>query len=188
MAAADDGSRWAIWWMIFSGVFERHPRLRLVIAENPGAWWTPLMEEMDSIAMLTLPKKPSEYAQTNLFHGATFLSKGEAERAVADGYYTNTLWGSDYPHIEGTWQLPHSDDEETYTHKSLRYTFAEIPLDKTRAMVGLNAIDVYGLDRDHLQAVANRIQAPTKQSITEHLDTIPDDPGMFAFRTVGPWG
>ena len=32
-------SKRAIWWMIFAGVFERHPGLKLVITETPGSWF-----------------------------------------------------------------------------------------------------------------------------------------------------
>ena len=32
-------SKRAIWWMIFAGVFERHPGLKLVITETPGNWF-----------------------------------------------------------------------------------------------------------------------------------------------------
>ena len=32
-------SRRAIWWLIFAGVFERHPGLKLVITETPGNWF-----------------------------------------------------------------------------------------------------------------------------------------------------
>jgi hypothetical protein len=50
---AMEGGGWsarrAIWWMIFGGVFERHPRLQLVITETPGNWWPALAKEMDSI-------------------------------------------------------------------------------------------------------------------------------------------
>ena len=35
--------------LIFGGVFERHPRLKLVLTESPGAWWNFVLKEMDSI-------------------------------------------------------------------------------------------------------------------------------------------
>ena len=34
-------SRRAVWWLIFAGVFERHPGLKLVITETPGNWFPP---------------------------------------------------------------------------------------------------------------------------------------------------
>jgi hypothetical protein len=56
-------------------------------------------------------------------------------------------------------------------------------------MVGLNAVDVYGLDGAALQAVANRMCAPSPDEMAMPLDDsdVPDVHGMFVFRRVGPW-
>jgi hypothetical protein len=124
-----------------------------------------------------------------VFHGATFMSPSEAQHAVAEDYWTNVMWGSDYPHVEGTWQFPADEDEEPQTHLSLRDTFAGIDEEKVRAMVGLKAIDVFNLDRDKLQQVANRICAPSYDEVNTPLPEadIPPNHGMFAFRREGPW-
>ena len=42
-------SKRAIWWMIFAGVFERHPGLKLVITETPGSWFKSTAEELDGV-------------------------------------------------------------------------------------------------------------------------------------------
>ena len=52
------------------------------------------------------------------------------------GYDRNVLWGSDYPHLEGTWQFTAEEDEEPQTHLSLRFTFAGLPERPVRGMVG----------------------------------------------------
>jgi predicted TIM-barrel fold metal-dependent hydrolase len=185
-------SKRLIWSLAFHGVFEDYPDLKLMIAEIPGDWWPALMQEMDSVkaqgAVFT-PKKPSEYCANNVFHGATFMSHDEALSAVTEGYYTNIMWGSDYPHVEGTWQLPGGDDEEPQTHLALRDTFADIAIDKVRRMAGLNAIDVYGLDGAKLQQVANRICAPSPDEMATPLpdSDVPEVHGMFVFRKIGPW-
>src|SRR4051812_26211695 len=57
--------------MIMSGVFERHPNLKLVFTEHPGDWWRIKLADLDSLHyMAGLPKKPSEYAKNNVFIGA----------------------------------------------------------------------------------------------------------------------
>ena len=58
------------------------------------------------------------------------------------------MWGSDYPHPEGTW--PHTAD---YFEK----TFSNFPEEDGRRILGENAVDFYGLDRERLRAVANQI-------------------------------
>jgi hypothetical protein len=139
----------------------------------------------------TIPgcRAPSEVCATNVFHGATFMSRREAEHAVDENYWANIVWGSDYPHTEGTWQFPEAEGEEPQTHLALRDSFAGIDEHKVRAMVGLNGIRAYDLDHEKLQAVANRICAPSWDEVDTPLDAgdVPANHGMFAFRTRGPW-
>jgi predicted TIM-barrel fold metal-dependent hydrolase len=60
----------------------------------------------------------------------------------------NIMWGSDYPHPEGTWP---------YTREQMRETFHGLPEEELAAMLGGNAIGLYGFDRDALARVAERI-------------------------------
>ena len=66
------------------------------------------------------------------------------------------MWGSDYPHLEGTWPN---------TLPALQATFG--PLEKeeeTRAMLGETAAEVFGFDVDLLRETAERV-GPTLQEI-----------------------
>jgi predicted TIM-barrel fold metal-dependent hydrolase len=199
LEAAGGMNRRPIPRMIFGGVFERHPGLKLAMTEQPGVWIPYMLSEMDS-AWLGHPtrgeplrKAPSEYFRSNVFVGASFMAPFEARAAIDDGSWRNLFWGRDYPHPEGTWKYTEDLDEMPLTHLSLRHTFAGLPEEQVRAMVGTNAIEVYGLDADKLSAVAARI-GPTFDEITAVLEDVPelDGPtreqmGRFAFRTVGPW-
>jgi predicted TIM-barrel fold metal-dependent hydrolase len=179
--------------LIFAGVFERHPELSLVLTEQPGEWWPYLESELDTVHLTNtryggalarqVPKAPSEYLHRNVYIGASFLSRAEARGAVRDGYADRVMWGSDYPHMESTFQV----GDTAYSHLSLRYTFEGLAEDVVRAMVGGTATDVYGLDRDALAGVAADIGAPSYDQLTEPLDAIPAGASPFAFRTVGPW-
>ena len=186
--------------MIIGGVFDRHPNLKLAMTEQPGVWVGALLSEMDSAVLSVphrqggpLPKQPSEYFETSVFVGASFMSPFEAEASVREGYWTNLFWGRDYPHPEGTWRYSEDPTAEPMTHLSLRHAVAGIPEDKARALVGGNAVSVYGLDRDKLSVIAEKI-GPTLEQITAPLESIPraDSPeregmGLCAFRTVGAW-
>ena len=185
-------SRRAAHLMIFGGVFERHPDLTLVLTEQPGQWWNYLVDELDSVHMATasegplarqVPKRPSEYLHRNVFIGASFLSRAEAHGAVRDGYADRVMWGSDYPHMESTWQV----GATPYSQLSLRFSLAGLDEATVRAMVGGTACQVYGLDPSALAPVAERIGAPTYAELTEPLETVPAGASPFAFRTVGPW-
>src|SRR5262245_56034477 len=42
-------SQRAVWWLIWAGVFERHPGLKLVITETPGGWYPTTATELDAL-------------------------------------------------------------------------------------------------------------------------------------------
>jgi len=189
-------ARRAMHFMILGGVFERHPSLKLVLTEQPGDWWTSTVNDLDSTYLSTIhtpgfkeqtPRLPSEYARENVFIGASFLARYESEHAVRDGYTEQVMWGSDYPHMEGTFQYPRSFEDPSVSRMAMRYTFAGLPDDAIRQMAGENAVGVYGLDRDELVKVAARIGAPTLEELGTPLDEIPEMGSAQAFRTVGAW-
>ena len=182
-------SRRGLHRLLFSGVFERYPRLRMVLTEQAGDWWSYAMREMDSSYVDSytalkdyLPLKPSEYCARNVFVGASFISAEEAAQAVNEGYSGNVMWGSDYPHPEGTW----AKDDPDRTRKHLRWAFAGLASDQTEAILSRNAARVYGFDLDELSNVAERIGAPSPDEISESLTQLPTGYSK-AFRTVGPW-
>ncbi len=182
-------SRRAIWFMIFGGVFERHPALKLVLTEQPGRWLAPLMEEMDSIfhslsmgQMLreNIRREPSQYVKENCFVGASFMSRPEAETAVQNGLSSRYLWGSDFPHHEGTYPN---------TLASLHETFAGLPEDDVVRILGLNAIEAFGLDGVTLRAIADRI-GPDLWGFSERRECLLSPEELrytLAFRQHGSW-
>jgi predicted TIM-barrel fold metal-dependent hydrolase len=187
-------SRRGLAHLIFGGVFERHPGLQLVLTEQPGDWWSYALREMDSAWLSArdmlgdqVPRPPSEYCSENVYLGGSFLARFEAEDAVAKNYSRNVLWGSDYPHQEGTWLLPEDENGPSVGRQALRRTFAGLPEPDVRSMLGENAIRVYGLDPAALAKVAERISAPTIDEIDVPLDTVPAGASRLAFREVGPW-
>ncbi len=196
-------SRRAIWWLIFAGVFERHPGLKLVITETPGNWFPTTAAELDAVwsfydakrdeplnrALLEqVPRPPSEYMAENVFYGASFASPHEVGQAVAHGLDSQLLWGSDYPHLEGTFVYPEGQDMPSVTRLALRNTFCDVPPEATARMVGQNAIDVYGLDGDALRAIAAEIGAPTLEELATPIDEVPEGASVTAFRSgAGGW-
>ena len=150
-----------LWFMIWSGVFERHPTLKLGITEAGCYWANDLLWHMDTryVGAHTSKKmnrdgiaghlsmKPSEYFDRNCFVGASNLEVMELERRYMIGV-GNILWGNDFPHPEGTW--PH-------TREWLRKLYHDIPIDEARQMLGLNAAEIYQFDVDALRARAEEI-------------------------------
>ena len=130
--------------MIFSGVFERFPELRMVSAENDVGWVAHFTERMDHrltrkrYAMYRDPPlslMPSEYFRRNVF--ATFMDDpaGVATRDLVG--IENLMWSSDYPHHESTWP----DSREVFER-----LFIDVPLQDRRKIVAENAARLYHFD------------------------------------------
>jgi hypothetical protein len=85
------------------------------------------------------------------------------------------LWGSDFPHPEGTYP---------FTRESLRNTFCNVPTDEVRAMIGGNLARIYGFDLDRLQPVADRV-GPSPEEVAEPLNHPPAHFRRFATALGG---
>lgn len=175
-------SRRAVWELILGGVFERHPGLKLVIAECRVGWISETLADLDSYCLSDLvhppeqiSRLPSEYWATNCYNSGSFLAPFEVARRHEVGVH-NLMWGSDYPHVEGTW--PHS-------RLSLRNTFAGVPEEEVRLMLGKTAVEVFSLDEQALRKVADRIgPSPADLAAPLTLDELPELRG-YAFRERG---
>ena len=156
-----------MWWlyrpltfMIWGGVFERFPRLKAMVVEGGTMFmfptWLKLMDfqynEGEISAKLGnyrghLSMKPSKYFARNCGIGASCVRRADIENRHQIGL-EQIMWGSDFPHPEGTW--PH-------TSRYLQETFSGIPEEDGRKILGGNAVQFYGLDEVKLQIVADEI-------------------------------
>jgi predicted TIM-barrel fold metal-dependent hydrolase len=165
-----------MWFMLWSGVFERFPGLRFGVTEA-GCWWLPQLlwfwdrlflgqkgtEKLgakpfgDAVTML-----PSEYVDRNIFIGASNTKRRELGMRYEIGI-DNIMWGNDFPHPEGTWPK---------TRDWLKKTFHDIPIDETRRMVGGACGEVFGFDMEALKHHANKV-GPTPEDFGQ---VTADDP------------
>ncbi len=187
--------------LIFGGVFERHPDLHFVSTEQRVDFVPATLKLMDSVYdfvtgasnrddgmvptlhvamtedvdVVKLPRLPSSYWSSNCAVSGSFLAPFEVALRDEVGV-KNLLWGSDYPHVEGTW--PH-------TRVAMRHTFSQVPEREARMILGENALGIYHLDEAKLRAVADRI-GPTPEQLSEPL--APEEFPLErsgAFRKVG---
>ena len=98
----------ALFDIIFSGVFERFPRLKVVSVENEIGWIPYWLSQCDkaferfrSTVPLTLKKRPSEYFQRQVY--ATFFNDQVGCRLLSWWGMDNCMWSNDYPHQNSTW-------------------------------------------------------------------------------------
>ncbi len=153
---------WAVrplWFLIWGGVFERHPNLKLAITESTTVWVPETLTLMDFRYSEThyaaklgdyrshLSLKPSEYFRRSVFLGASCMPRKEVEMRHEIGL-DNIMWGTDYPHPEGTWPT---------TKSQMIESFRGVPEPEIRAMLGENAAGLYGFDVEKLAPLVDRI-------------------------------
>jgi len=161
-----------VWWcvrpltfLIWGGVLERHPRLRVAITEGTSIWVPEYLNLLDQRYSEThysqklgdyrshLKSRPSEYFHRQVFLGASCMPRREAELRHAIGL-GNIMWGSDYPHPEGSWP---------YTREQMLETFHGLPEAEVAAMLGGNAARFYGFDSEKLAPIVARV-GPEKRA------------------------
>jgi predicted TIM-barrel fold metal-dependent hydrolase len=171
----------ALTFFVLGGVLERHPNLHLVLSEQAAGWVPGHLEVLERYAAYGelvhdasgdahLSRSARQYWADQCAVAASFMAPPEAALRHEIGVEC-IMWGADYPHGEGTWP---------YSRESLRLTFAGVPVDEIRAMVGGNAARRYGFDLDALEPLAAQF-GPTVEAIAEPLIAIPTDTYSPAF-------
>jgi predicted TIM-barrel fold metal-dependent hydrolase len=154
--------RRVFWQLMLAGVFDRYPGLKLVLTEV-RADWVP-----DTVAVLDryfadghaahVPHPPSEYWARHCYLAPSSPRPYEIARRHEIGV-DKLMFGMDFPHPEGTWPN---------TREWIRATFAGVPEDEARLILGENAISAYGLDAAHLEAVAETIGLAPDEVLGQH--------------------
>jgi predicted TIM-barrel fold metal-dependent hydrolase len=170
-------SRRPMWQLMYGGVFDRHPDLKLLLTEIRLDWIPATLRHLDDLYdehrdEIPAKRTPSEYWHSNCLAGASFIHQAEVEMRHEIGVET-MLFGRDFPHPEGTW--PH-------TEHFLRAAFAGVPEDELRLILGENAIRFLGLDRTRLAEIAARI-GPSVADVNGGGEVRPELIESFATRS-----
>ncbi len=175
-------TRRPLWFLIFGGVFDRHPDLRVVITENGAQWLPALVADMEQFfdthggapVRSSLELRPRDYFERNIWVGGSLLQRAEAEKRREIGV-GRLMWGADYPHLEGAAPV----------HRQvLAHVFGGFPEEDLRPILGGNAVDLWGFDGDLLQAVADRV-GPTVGDLAEQLP-LEEIPETFSWSLARP--
>jgi len=128
-----------------SGVLAAHPELHFVFVETNAGWLSWAMSTVDYYSRAfqeyegwvkpVLPEPPSVYMARQI-HG-TFQYDPVAIGALGFTGAAPLLWGSDFPHAEGTY--PRS-------RETVAELFAGVPIEQASAMVGGTAANLFGFD------------------------------------------
>ena len=136
-----------LWQLMWGGVFDRFPNLRVVFTEIRGDWVPATLTYLDLRYEQTgrpMRLSPSEYWRRHCAIGASFMRRSDLAARNAIGA-DRVMFGTDYPHTEGTW--PNTMDY-------LRLVLDDVDESEARRILGLNAIETYGLDRTYLDSLA----------------------------------
>ncbi|MGH7028934.1 MAG: amidohydrolase family protein [Stellaceae bacterium] len=135
--------RYSLSAMVFAGVFDRFPRLKVGSVEHEAAWIPHWLKQMD----FTYRERPvftkgwqsregmlpSDYWHRNMF--VEFMEDDIGVEFRKHIGVDNMLWGSDFPHAESTW--PQSK-------QFLDRIFAGVPEEDCRKITADNAAKMFG--------------------------------------------
>jgi uncharacterized protein len=130
--------------MVFSGVLERHPGLRLVLAESGVGWlpyfltrmdaeWHELRDKLDYAPSAP----PSELVRKQVI--LTFEHEPLAERFIPLIGAESCMWASDYPHTDST--FPNS-------RRAIEESLGALAPDDVRKITATNCARLYGFPHD----------------------------------------
>ncbi len=128
--------------MVYGGVFERFPNLKIVSAENDVSWLPHFMYRLDHaydrlrhFEGVELKMMPSEYVKRQVW--ATFQFEDvwiDLRKRYGD---EKIMWSSDYPHTDSPW--PNS-------RKWIAEHFVGVPESELAKVVGGNVAALYGIN------------------------------------------
>lgn len=134
--------------MVFAGVFDRFPKLKIYFAETQIGWIPNWLEQMDYsyarnrhwservLGLKPLARQPSEYVREHCWWGVLLNPIGVRLRHEIG--VDRIMWATDFPHSETDW--PNSQE------MAIKPNFEGVPEDEVYRMIAGNAIDFFKLD------------------------------------------
>jgi predicted TIM-barrel fold metal-dependent hydrolase len=156
--------------LIWGGVLERHPEMKVIFTEQGSGWVVGELANMDYSyegsylrrdIREVVGQKPSEYFRRQCYLGSSIFSREEIELRHKIGI-DKMMLGMDYPHHEGTWAAGPGSRE--YLRATLGA--AQVPEDEARMLLADNAVSVWNLDVECLGRVADRIGPSLDEVLT----------------------
>jgi predicted TIM-barrel fold metal-dependent hydrolase len=130
--------------LVLGGVFERHPKLRVVCVEADAGWVPHFMYRMDHAFKRhrnwlppgqELSRLPSEYFAESIY--TTFQDDWVAFKTANLMNWRRLMWANDFPHSDSTW--PWSQD-------LLASHATDLTEEQRRAILCGNVAELYGVD------------------------------------------
>ena len=141
----------ALFDLIFYGVLERYPRLKIVIVENEIGWIPFMLQQWDyyyrrtnKVEPLPITMEPSQYFRRQVY--VTFIKDSVYNIFLKDAVRENNLdwwgidncmWSSDFPHLNSTW--PDS-------RKLIERDMGQLPAEVREKLLSRNVAKLYNVE------------------------------------------
>ncbi len=131
--------------ILFSGIFQRFPRLQIVLVESNIGWIPTLLEQSDDMfrryrwytgAANEQKEMPSDIFFRNFW--ASFMVDTVGMDLRHRMNVDHMMWSTDYPHSGSDWP----DSRVT-----IERVFRDVPVDEVKKMLHTNCVELYGLDQ-----------------------------------------
>jgi predicted TIM-barrel fold metal-dependent hydrolase len=143
--------------MVLGGVFERHPRLKIVCVEADAGWVPHYMYRMDHAYKRhrnwlppgqALSKLPSEYFRENIY--VTFQDDWVAFKTASLMNWHRLMWANDFPHSDSTWP---------WSQELLAEHEQDLTTEQREAILCRNVAELYRVDVDAIAKNGGRESA-----------------------------
>ena len=135
----------SVMYLVSGGVLDRNPGARVAFIEAGASWLVALAERMDEVAEAhanfvrpKLSRKPSQIIDDQVWasfqHDRACITAAAARLPGA----RNVMWGSDYPHAEGTFPISRPIQEQLFEN-------LDVPEDVRLNILGLTAAGLFGM-------------------------------------------
>ncbi len=166
-------------YLILGGVFERFPQLTFVLTEAGCSWVPGVLQLLDGVmkslrrgatgemrfdAEAVPPRSATDYFHQNCYVGVSQPRPSDIDAALGPVGLDRVMWGSDYPHEEGTYP---------FTREHLRQVIGHLEPGQIQDFLAGNAAKVYGFDLAALRADADQY-GPTLAELAQPLAELPD--------------
>ncbi len=138
--------------LIFGGVFERFPALKVCCVEADAGWVPHYLYRMDHAYKrhrnwlgkgTNLTRQPSDYFNDHIY--TTFQDDWVAFKCANDMNWRRLMWANDFPHSDSTWPWSQAMLAEQTRH---------LTDEQTRAILCDNVAQLYGMDTHALLQAA----------------------------------
>ena len=176
-------------YMILGGVFERFPNLKFVLTESGCAWIPGMLDQLDGLMQsirgnnvgemrfdgeLVPPRDATEYFQQSCYVGMSQPTPADIEAAMGPSVgIDRVMWGSDYPHEEGT---------GPFTAEHLRQVMGHLQPEQIQQILAGNAAKLYNFDLEALKPLADQY-GPTVGEVATPLQALPEGANQALLRS-----